>query len=118
LGSEVEAELIAWRRLIDTIDDQLIRLLDSRTVCAVEIGRIKRSLGMPASCAERRDQALRMARAAVAAGADGLLIEVHHDPDHAPSDGPQSLLPEQFDRLMGELRVIAPVLRRSVPFAR
>jgi 3-deoxy-7-phosphoheptulonate synthase len=56
-----------------------------------------------------------MARAAVAAGADGLLIEVHNDPDRALSDGAQSLFPEQFERLMGELRVIAPVLGRSLP---
>ena len=54
---------------------------------------------------------------AVAAGADGLLIEVHPDPDHALSDGAQSLFPEQFDRLMSELRVIAPVLGRSLPLA-
>ena len=55
-----------------------------------------------------------MARAAVAAGADGLLIEVHHDPDHALSDGAQSLFPAQFDRLMAELRIIAPAIGRSI----
>ena len=49
-----------------------------------------------------------MARAAVAAGADGLIIEVHNDPDHALSDGAQSMFPAQFDRLMAELRIIAP----------
>jgi 3-deoxy-7-phosphoheptulonate synthase len=65
----------------------------------------------------RRDKVLPMARAAVAAGADGLLIEVHDDPDHALSDGAQSLYPDQFERLMGELRVIAPVLGRSLPLA-
>jgi 3-deoxy-7-phosphoheptulonate synthase len=59
-----------------------------------------------------------MARAAVAAGADGLLIEVHNNPDKALSDGAQSLYPEQFERLMGELRVIAPVLGRTLPMAR
>jgi 3-deoxy-7-phosphoheptulonate synthase len=58
-----------------------------------------------------------MARAAVAAGADGLLIEVHDEPDKALCDGAQSLLPEQFERLMGELRVIAPVLGRMLPLA-
>jgi hypothetical protein len=52
-----------------------------------------------------------MARAAVAAGADDLLIEVHNDPDRALSDGAQSLFPEQFDQLMGELRVVAPTPR-------
>jgi 3-deoxy-7-phosphoheptulonate synthase len=59
-----------------------------------------------------------MARAAVAAGADGLLIEVHDDPDKALSDGAQSLYPEQFETLMAELRVIAPVLGRTLPLAR
>ena len=62
----------------------------------------------------RRDKVAAMARAAVAAGADGLLIEVHHDPDHAKSDGAQSLFPAQFDRLMAELRIIAPAIGRSI----
>jgi 3-deoxy-7-phosphoheptulonate synthase len=66
----------------------------------------------------RRDKVIPMARAAVAAGADGLLIEVHNNPEKALSDGAQSLYPEQFDRLMGELRVIAPVIGRSLPVAR
>ena len=55
-----------------------------------------------------------MARAAVAAGADGLIIEVHSDPDHALSDGAQSMFPAQFDRLMAELRIIAPAIGRSI----
>jgi 3-deoxy-7-phosphoheptulonate synthase len=62
----------------------------------------------------RRDKVTPMARAAVAAGADGLIIEVHHDPDHALSDGAQSLFPSQFDRLMAELRIIAPAIGRSI----
>ena len=62
----------------------------------------------------RRDKVTPMARAAVAAGADGLLIEVHCDPDHAFSDGAQSLFPAQFDRLMAELRIIAPAIGRSI----
>jgi 3-deoxy-7-phosphoheptulonate synthase len=62
----------------------------------------------------RRDKVTPMARAAVAAGADGLLIEVHNDPDHALSDGAQSLFPGQFDRLMAELRIIAPAIGRSI----
>jgi 3-deoxy-7-phosphoheptulonate synthase len=66
----------------------------------------------------RREKVIPMARAAVAAGADGLLIEVHNDPEKALSDGPQSLFPEQVDQLMSELRIIAPVLGRSLPLAR
>ena len=62
----------------------------------------------------RRDKVAPMARAAVAAGADGLLIEVHSDPDHALSDGAQSMFPNQFDRLMAELRIIAPAIGRSI----
>ena len=61
-----------------------------------------------------RDKVAPMARAAVAAGADGLLIEVHPDPDHARSDGAQSMFPEQFERLMSELRIIAPAIGRSI----
>jgi 3-deoxy-7-phosphoheptulonate synthase len=66
----------------------------------------------------RRDKVLPMGRAGVAAGADGLLIEVHNDPEKALSDGAQSLYPEQFDKLMGELRVIAPVIGRTLPLPR
>jgi 3-deoxy-7-phosphoheptulonate synthase len=62
----------------------------------------------------RRDKVLPMARAAVAAGADGLLVEVHHDPDHALSDGAQSLRPDQFAELMVQLRLIAQAVDRSV----
>jgi 3-deoxy-7-phosphoheptulonate synthase len=62
----------------------------------------------------RRDMVAPMARAAVAAGADGLIIEVHNDPDHALSDGAQSMFPAQFDRLMAELRIIAPAIGRSI----
>jgi 3-deoxy-7-phosphoheptulonate synthase len=62
----------------------------------------------------RRDKVAPMARAAVAAGADGLLIEVHPDPDRALSDGAQSLRPEQFEELMGQLRMIAPAVGRTI----
>jgi 3-deoxy-7-phosphoheptulonate synthase len=61
-----------------------------------------------------RDKVSPMARAGLAAGADGLLIEVHHDPEHALSDGAQSLYPEQFDQLMKELRMIAPAVGRTI----
>jgi 3-deoxy-7-phosphoheptulonate synthase len=71
-------------------------------------------LADPSHGTGRRDQVAPMARAAVAAGADGLLIEVHRDPDHALSDGAQSLHPPQFDRLMAELRIIAPAIGRGI----
>ena len=62
----------------------------------------------------RRDKVVPMARAAVAAGADGLLVEVHPDPDRALSDGAQSLRPEQFVELMRQLRIIAPAVEREI----
>jgi len=62
----------------------------------------------------RRDKVVPMARAAVAAGADGLIVEVHPDPDRALSDGAQSLRPEQFEELMRQLRMIAPAVGRSI----
>jgi len=62
----------------------------------------------------RRDKVLPMARAAIAAGADGLIVEVHHDPDHALSDGAQSLYPSQFTELMQQLRMIAPAVGRTL----
>jgi 3-deoxy-7-phosphoheptulonate synthase len=72
----------------------------------------------PSHGAGRRDMVAPLARASVAAGADGLLIEMHPDPDHALSDGAQSLRPEQFQELMAQLRIIAPAVGRSVAEAR
>ncbi len=68
----------------------------------------------PSRAMGRRDKVPPMARAAVAAGADGLLIEVHHDPDHALSDGAESLTLEQFDKLADQLRVIASAVERRL----
>ena len=62
----------------------------------------------------RRDKVAPMARASVAAGADSLLIEVHHNPDKALSDGAQSLYPQQFTELMESLRMIAPAVGRTI----
>ncbi len=55
-----------------------------------------------------------MSRASVAVGADGLIIEVHDQPENALSDGPQALLPEAFSELMEDLRQLAPVVRRTI----
>jgi 3-deoxy-7-phosphoheptulonate synthase len=71
-------------------------------------------VGDPSHGTGRRDKVIPMARAAVAAGADGLLVEVHPDPDHAMSDGAQSLHPEQFLDLMKQLRIIAQAVDRRM----
>src|ERR1700747_3763929 len=71
-------------------------------------------IGDPSHATGRRDKVPPMARAAVAAGADGLIIEVHNDPDRALSDGAPSLHPPQFAQLMKELRQIAPAIGREI----
>jgi 3-deoxy-7-phosphoheptulonate synthase len=71
-------------------------------------------LGDPSHATGRRDKVPAMARATVAAGGDGLLIEVHPNPDKALSDGAQSLFPDQFAKLMASLRVIAPAVERTI----
>ena len=71
-------------------------------------------LGDPSHGTGRRDMVPAMARASVAAGCDGLLMEVHPNPDKAISDGAQSLFPQQFEQLMGELRIIASAVGRNV----
>ena len=65
-----------------------------------------------------RDKVIPMARAAIAAGADGVMIEMHPEPDRALSDGAQSLYPDQFSQLVGELRAVASAIGRSVPTAK
>ncbi len=68
----------------------------------------------PSHATGLRDKVLPMARAAVAAGADGLMVEVHNDPEKALSDGPQALLPEQFAELMQQVKLIAEVIGRKM----
>ncbi len=68
----------------------------------------------PSHATGLRDKVLPMARAAVAAGADGLMVEVHHEPEKALSDGPQALLPEQFAELMIQVKTIAEVIGRKM----
>jgi 3-deoxy-7-phosphoheptulonate synthase len=68
----------------------------------------------PSHATGRRDKVPPVAQAAVAAGADALLIEVHNDPENALCDGAQSLLPDQFETLMKRLRLIAEAVDRSI----
>lgn len=99
-----------------------IRTFEPSTRNTMDIGAIplvkKRShlpiIADPSHGIGLRDKVIPMARAAVAAGADGIMVEVHNDPDHAKSDGAQSLYPEQFDQLMKEVRIIAEAIGRSI----
>jgi 3-deoxy-7-phosphoheptulonate synthase len=112
------SQVIMCERGIRTFENATRNTLD---ISAIPVIKKRSHLPIvvdPSHGTGRRDKVIPMARAAIAAGADGLLIEVHNDPEHALSDGAQSLYPQQFDTLMGELRVIAPALGRSLPLAR
>lgn len=111
-------QVILCERGIRTFENATRNTLDLSAIPVVKKRSHLPILVDPSHATGRRDKVLPMARAGIAAGADGLLIEVHNDPDKALSDGAQSLYPEQFDRLMGELRIIAPVLGRTLPMAR
>jgi 3-deoxy-7-phosphoheptulonate synthase len=110
-------QVILCERGIRTFENATRNTLDLSAIPVIKKRSHLPILVDPSHGTGRRDKVIPMARAAVAAGADGLLIEVHNDPERALSDGAQSLFPEQFDTLMGELRVIAPVLGRSLPVA-
>jgi 3-deoxy-7-phosphoheptulonate synthase len=107
-------DIILCERGIRTFETYTRNTMDISAIPVVKKLSHLPIIGDPSHGTGRRDKVAAMARAAVAAGADGLLIEVHHDPDHALSDGAQSLYPEQFRELMGQLRLIAPVVGRSI----
>jgi 3-deoxy-7-phosphoheptulonate synthase len=111
-------QVILCERGIRTFENATRNTLDLSAIPVVKKRSHLPIVVDPSHGTGRRDKVLPMARAAIAAGADGLLIEVHPEPDKALSDGAQSLYPEQFAQLMGELRVIAPVIGRSLPVTR
>jgi 3-deoxy-7-phosphoheptulonate synthase len=107
-------EVILCERGIRTFETYTRNTMD---ISAIPIVKKLSHLPMtadPSHGTGRRDKVAPMARASVAAGADALLIEVHHDPDKALSDGAQSLFPQQFAKLMDELRMIAPAVGRRI----
>ena len=105
-------EVILCERGIRTFETYTRNTMDISAIPVVKKLSHLPIVADPSHGTGRRDKVAPMARAAVAAGADGLLIEVHPDPDHALSDGAQSLRPEQFQELMGQLRMIAPAVGR------
>ena len=108
------ADVILCERGIRTFESYTRNTLDISAIPVVKKLSHLPIVADPSHGAGRRDMVAPMARAAVAAGADGLVIEVHHNPDRALSDGAQSMYPAQFDRLMAELRIIAPAIGRSI----
>jgi 3-deoxy-7-phosphoheptulonate synthase len=108
-------KVILCERGIRTFADHTRNTLDLAAVPAVKSISHLPIIADPSHAAGRRDKVLALARASVAVGADGLMVEVHDAPERALSDGEQALLPEEFVRLMEEVRVLAPVLDRGVP---
>src|SRR6266403_1025175 len=107
-------EVILCERGIRTFETYTRNTLDVSAIPIIKKLSHLPMTGDPSHGTGRRDKVAPMARAAVAAGADALLIEVHQDPEHALSDGAQSLYPEQFAKLMDELRMIAPAVGREI----
>ena len=113
--SEGNYEVILCERGVRTFADHARNTLDLSIVPAIKRVSHLPILIDPSHGTGRRDSVLPMARAAVAAGADGLMVEVHNHPEAALSDGPQSILPSQFHEMMGEIGQIAPVVLRRLP---
>lgn len=112
--SEGNYQVALCERGVRTFSDFSRNTLDLSVVPAVKQLSHLPILVDPSHGTGRRDKVAPLSRAAAAVGADGLLIEVHHDPDRALSDGPQSLTPAQFAELVADLRRIAPVVGRSL----
>jgi 3-deoxy-7-phosphoheptulonate synthase len=107
-------DVILCERGIRTFETYTRNTMDISAIPVVKKLSHLPMIGDPSHGTGRRDKVAAMARAAVAAGADGLIIEVHPDPDRALSDGAQSLRPDQFEELMGQLRMIAPAVGRTI----
>ncbi len=106
--------VVLCERGIRTFDSYLRNTLDIAAIPVIQKLSHLPIVVDPSHGTGRRDKVAPMARAAVAAGADGLLIEVHNDPEKALSDGAQSLYPEQFEQLMKEIRMIAAAVGKTV----
>ncbi|MGC2322796.1 MAG: 3-deoxy-7-phosphoheptulonate synthase [Terriglobales bacterium] len=113
--SEGNYNVILCERGVRTFADHTRNTLDLSVVPAVHRLSHLPILVDPSHGTGKRNKVTPLSRAAVAVGCDGLMIEVHNDPDRALSDGMQSLYPEQFDALMAEVRQIAAVVHRELP---
>ena len=112
--SEGNYEVILCERGVRTFSDFSRNTLDLSIVPAVKRLSHLPILVDPSHGTGRREKVAPLSRAAVAVGADGVMIEVHHDPNHALSDGPQSITPDMFVDVMRDLRLIAPVIGRTL----
>ena len=106
--------IVLCERGIRTFENATRNTLDVSAIPVVQKLSHLPIIADPSHATGRRDKVVPMARAALAAGADGLLVEVHHDPEKALSDGAQALYPAQFVQLMKELKMIAPAVGRTI----
>jgi 3-deoxy-7-phosphoheptulonate synthase len=113
LLAEGNYEVILCERGVRTFADHTRNTLDLSAVPYVQRISHLPILVDPSHGTGKRAKVLPLSRAAVAVGADGLLIEVHNEPEHALSDGPQALLPDMFRELVAEMRRLAPVVGRT-----
>ena len=112
--AEGNYQVVLCERGVRTFSDFSRNTLDLAVVPAVKQLSHLPIFVDPSHGTGRRDKVAPLSRAAAAVGADGLMIEVHHDPNTALSDGPQSITPDMFVSLMGDLRQIAPVIGRRL----
>jgi 3-deoxy-7-phosphoheptulonate synthase len=112
--SEGNYNVILCERGVRTFADHTRNTLDLSLIPAVQRLSHLPIVVDPSHGTGKRNKVTPLSRASVAVGADGLIIEVHHEPDKALSDGMQSLYPDQFDELMAQVRQIAPVVGRTV----
>ena len=112
--SEGNYQLVLCERGVRTFSDHTRNTLDLSVIPAVQSRSHLPILVDPSHGTGRRNKVLPLSRAAVAVGADGLIVEVHHDPDNALSDGMQSIVPEELEQLMSEIRQIASVVHRTL----
>jgi 3-deoxy-7-phosphoheptulonate synthase len=115
--SEGNYNVVLCERGVRTFADHTRNTLDLSVVPAVQRLSHLPILVDPSHGTGKRNKVTPLSRAGIAVGADGLIIEVHHQPDKALSDGMQSLYPDQFDQLMSEVRQIAPIVRRTLAAA-
>jgi 3-deoxy-7-phosphoheptulonate synthase len=113
--SEGNYNVVLCERGVRTFADHTRNTLDLSIVPAVQRLSHLPIIVDPSHGTGKRNKVTPLSRAAIAVGADGLIVEVHHDPDAALSDGMQSLFPDQFDALMTQVRQIAAVLEREIP---
>ena len=112
--SEGNGQVVLCERGIRTFETHTRNTLDLTAVPVLKELTHLPVVVDPSHATGLRDMVSPMGRAAIAAGADGLMVEVHHAPEQALSDGPQSLTPDLFDQLMRELQVIAPVVGKQL----